>query len=251
MDQNPEFQMFFDKFEKEIVEPLVAEIMKEQFSVPPPNLLVPEKVWKEDTRKNLMSVCGAKELREKLISAQVTVLGELKTELPPVDFQKFQENWKQGVDQLIVTPEKELSKEQEQFPPSLQSIMGITEETISHIYDVGVRYFQKLDYHKASDIFYLVTLIDYLRHNAWTSLGLCEMENLNFDQALEAFGMASITDIDNPLPYITSAECSIELGKLDDAKQFLDLARAAVLHQPQGEQEGFLKQLNRVQKKIK
>jgi hypothetical protein len=251
-EENPSFHAFLEKFEKEIVEPLVAEIMKEQFSVPPPNLLVPEAMWKEDTKKQLMDICSAKDLRDRIISAQVVVLNDLKGLLPPADYQKFQENWKQGVEKLIAIAEQELPKEKkEEFPPSLQSLIGITEETIGHIYDVGVRRFQKMDFHKASDVFYLVTMIDYLRHNAWISLGLCEMENHHFELALEAFGMASITDIDDPLPYITSAECAYELGKEHDAKQFLNLARAAILHQPQEKREAFQTQVNQLQQKVR
>lgn len=252
MEENPSIHQFFEKFEKEIVEPLVAEIMKEQFSVPPPNLLVPEKVWKSDTKKQLMDICSAKELRARLLSAQVAVLHDLKSHLSAADFQKFQQNWKQGVIKLIAIAEKELPKEKkEEFPPSLQSLIGITEETITHIYEVGIRLFGKMDFHKASDVFYLVTMIDYLRHNGWISLGLCEMENGHYEQALEAFGMANVTDIDNPLPYITSAECAIALGKDHDAKQFLNLARAAILHQPQSSRESFQAQVNQVQQKVR
>lgn len=254
-NMNPEdpFHEFFKKFEKEIVEPIVAEIMKEQFAVPPPNLLLPNAVWKEDIQKNLTDICSAKNLREKILSAQVTILKDLKKQLNFLDYQKFQENWKQGIMKLIELQGKAAppQEKREEFPPSLQSLMGITDETLSSIYDVGVRFYKRMDFHKASDIFYLVTLIDYLRHNAWVSLGLCEMENLHYVQALEAFGVASITDIDNPFPYIASAECSLELGKKSDSKQFLDLARAAILHQEPENRDDFLKLINRVQQKIK
>lgn len=248
-EENPSFEAFFEKFEKEVIEPLIAEIMREQFSTP--SLLVPEKMWKEDTKQQLQSICNAEELRSRLISAQMAVLSDLKSHLAPQDFQRFQENWRQGIEKLIAIAEKELPKEKrEEFPPSLQSLIGVTEETLSNIYDVGVRFFSKMDFHKASDIFYLVTLIDYLRHNAWISLGLCEMENHHFEKALEAFGMASITDIDNPLPYIASAECSAELGKQHDAKQFLSLARAAILHQPKENQEAFKMQVHKIEQKV-
>lgn len=251
-EENPSFKAFFEKFEKEVVEPLIAEIMKEQFSTPPPNLLVPEKVWKENTKQQLKDICSTKELRARLISGQVAAINDLKGHLSPDVFQRFQENWRQGVEKLIAIAEQGLPKEnKEEFPPALQTLIGVTEETLGHIYDSGVRHFQKMDFHKASDIFYLVTLIDYLRHNAWISLGLCEMENHHFEKALEAFGMASITDIDNPLPYITSAECSIELGKDHDAKQFLNLARAAILHQPKESQEKFKMQVNQTQQKVR
>lgn len=253
MKKKPIIEEFINSFEREVVDPIVAMIMKEEFSTPPPNLLVPASVWQKDTKQKLTEAYSGKGVQERIISAQNSVIHDLKTHLNHEDFNKFQENWRHALEKLSAPKEEKHSHEKhhEDFPPSLQSIIGITEETIGHIYDVGVRLFQKMDFVKAADVFYLVAFIDYLRHNAWVSFGLCELENGHFEVALEAFCMASITDINHPLPYYGSAECSVELGRMDDAKQFLKLAKIAVQHQPKSHQVRFLKQIENLLQKIK
>lgn len=240
-----------DNFEaefEEAVRPVIDDLMKQNFASPPPGLLIPEKVWRENVRKELTDACTGKEIRIRLDSAQNVILEDLKSHLSKVEFEKFQENWKQGLDKILsdtLQPQAAGT-----LPPTLQSLMGITEETLSKLYDVGVRCYKSKDFVKAADVFFFITLIDYLRHNVWISLGLSEQQNLHWDLALAAFGMAVMTNADDPVSYLQSAECSLALQNSVEAKQYLDLAEASIKKAPENSRKVFLDQLGTLRQKF-
>lgn len=231
-----------DDFEAELQEavlPIVDDLMKANFATPPPGLLVPEKVWRENIRQELIDVCTGKQIRNRLISAQNVILEGLKSHLAPAEFEAFQANWKQGMENMK-SPEE---------GTTLQSIMGITEETLGAIYDVGIRCYKLKDYIKAADVFFFMTIIDYLRHNVWISLGLSEQQNGHFELALAAFSMAVMTNSDNPISYLQSAECSLALHNGEEAGQYLDLAKEVIGKAPQ--KQRLLDQLHLLQQRCK
>jgi hypothetical protein len=241
-----------DDFEAEFQEavmPLVDDLIQENFAAAPPDLLVPEKIWRENLRKELIDVCTGKEIRNRLASAENVILEDLKSRLSPVEFEKFQADWKQGVEKIV--NEKMTPPQEGTFPPTLQSLMGITEETMVGIYEVGVRCYKRKEFIKAADVFFFMTLIDYLRHNVWISLGLSEQQSGHFDLALTAFSMAVMTNVDNPVAYLQSAECSLALQNGVEAKQYLDLAEEPIGKASGKTKQGFLDQLHVLQQKCK
>lgn len=245
MQENDDFEAEF----QEAVLPIVEDLMKENLAAPPPNLLIPEKVWRENIRQELIDVCTGKQIRARLHSAQTLILEDLKAQLSQVNFQQFQLDWKQGLEKIL--EEKIEPPEAGAMPPTIQKLMGISDGTLSHIYDVGVRYYKAKDFIKAADVFFFMTLIDYLRHNIWISLGLSEQHNGHFDLSLAAFSMAIMTNPDNPVAYLQSAECSLSLHDKLEAKQYLDLAEEAIHKAPQTAKQGFLDQMHRLNQRCK
>lgn len=239
-----------DKFESELQEavlPIVDDIMKENFAGPPPGLLVPETVWRENIRKELIDVCTGKQIRNRIISAQNVILNDLKSRLSSVEFEKFQADWKKGLEKIL--GEKLPAPEEGTLPPTLQHVMGISEETMATLYDVGFRCYKAKEFIKAADVFFFMTMVDYLRHNVWISLGLSEQQNGHFELALTAYSMAILTNADNPIGYLQSAECSLALHNAEEAGQYLDLAKEAIGKAPQKIKQRFLDQLGQLQQR--
>lgn len=241
-----------DEFEEELqaaVLPLVNDLIKANFASPPPHLLIPEKVWRENIRKELIDVCTGKQIRNRLFAAQNVILEDLKSQASLAEFERFQTDWKQGMEKM--TQNNMAIPEAGSLPPTLQSLMGLTEETLSKMYEIGIRRYKAKDFIQSADVFFFMTLIDYLRHNIWISLGLSEQQNGHFELALAAYSMAVMTKSDNPVAYLQSAECSLSLLNAIEASQYLELAKEVIEKVQEKARQRFLDQLHLLEQRCK
>lgn len=199
----------FEAEVKEAMEPII-DILIEEYETfsPPPGLLIPEKVWRSNIRQELTDACTGKEIQKRMNSAQTTILEDVQRHLSSAEFQHFQEEWQTGVEKILALDPSTLPDEGS-MPPSLQSIMGVSEEVFEHLYQVGLRCYNAKEYQKAADVFFFITIIDYLRFNNWVSLGLSEKQNKHWEVALSSFNMASLIHPENPVPYLQCAECCL------------------------------------------
>jgi len=106
---------------------------------------------------------------------------------------------------------------------SFQDILGYSNETMEKFYGAAHRLFTKEQYQEAADAFVFLTTLNPYVHNYWLGLGMCEQLNTDHEAALVAYGMAVITDDDNPLPHYHSACCLEAVGDLPNAIASLDL----------------------------
>jgi hypothetical protein len=242
------------QLEEEGIAPLVDELMATEYVVAPPNPLVPEKTWKEQKRNELMNLFSGKKDFNRIDSALEAVRLDFQAHLAPIEQEKLSEEWELGVEKindLLIQPAGEPAEESAATLPDLplRKIMNISDESFELFYKTGIRYFQNQDFIKAADVFFLLSLIDYQKHNIWISLGLSEMKIQQFEPALNAFAMAAITKSDTPYPYIYSAECCIALGRAHECSTYLDLAREALSALPPEEKESLLEQINVLEQK--
>lgn len=240
------------KFEKEIVSPIVDQVMATEYSVAPPDPLVPEKVWKERMRGELTTFLSGKEAMQRMESATEALLRHIHSNLSQVEIQELAKEWEMGVEKITELFEKKVEGPVEIIPIiTLQKIMNLSEKSLEIFYMAGVNLYEAKDYKKASDVFFLLTLIDYQRHNIWLSLGLSELKNNHFEQALNAFSMAAITKSESPLPYIYSAECCVALQRKEEASAYLELAKDGLSTLPVGQREVSLRQINILEQQAK
>ena len=97
-------------------------------------------------------------------------------------------------------------------------------ETLEKFYEAAYRIFQRQEFEKAADAFFFLVATNPSEHRFWCCLGLCEQLRQRYRQAIEAHGMAIITNVDNPYPHFHSALCYRELGQYQDALAALELA---------------------------
>lgn len=118
---------------------------------------------------------------------------------------------------------KQLKKELAQGK-SAQEIMGFSEEVMNKFYLAAYRLFESKKYVDAGNAFlFLVTLNPY-RHDYWLGLGMATQMCHDFEAAIDAYEMASICDIVNPVPYLYLAKCLFAIHDRTSALQALDLA---------------------------
>ena len=119
---------------------------------------------------------------------------------------------------------KKLLKKELAAGKTAQQIMGIDNETMAKFYGAAYRLFEHQRYVDAANGFlFLVTLNPY-NHEYWLGLGMATQMNNDFEAAVDAYEMAAICELDNPIPYFYLAKCLFAMHDRDSAKQALDLA---------------------------
>lgn len=119
---------------------------------------------------------------------------------------------------------KKLLKKQLAEGRSAQEIMGFSDETMAKFSGAAYRLFECKRYSDAANAFvFLVTLNPY-NHDYWLGLGMSTQLYGDFEAAIDAYEMAAICDIKNPVPYFYLAKCLFSMHDRDSALQALDLA---------------------------
>lgn len=125
-----------------------------------------------------------------------------------------------------------LKKALESGQPLFQ-ILGFTQNHLNDFYTSASSLFFRQDYHKASDAFYFLTTLNPNHPHYWLGLGLSEQHNGENHAALMAYSMATLHDVENPIPYYQSAYCYLELNDKESAKASLSLALSFADAHPQ------------------
>ena len=119
---------------------------------------------------------------------------------------------------------RKLLKKQLAEGKSAQDIMGFTDETMAKFYGAAYRLFESRRYTDAANAFvFLVTLNPY-NHDYWIGLGMSTQLFGDFEAAIDAYEMAAICDIQNPVPYFYLAKCLFAMHDRESALQALELA---------------------------
>lgn len=240
MDTKATLEPYLNKAKVELFAPLIEEVMKEHFAMPPPNSLESKEVWEEKKRKELMDLFSGQAVIEKTIAGFDAISEDLQGNLSLADRERISQEWKHGVETWIA---KAHSKEQivEAKPQeSLMGLMGISEETLNDFYQAANRYFKHQDFQKASDAFFAIAGLDPRRYNVWLALGLSEVHNQRTEPALISFSLASIINPVPPDPYFFSAECCFKDRRNEEAKIYLELAEEAIKNSPPKEKQAWV-----------
>lgn len=105
-----------------------------------------------------------------------------------------------------------------------QEILGFSDETLAKFYNAAYKLFENQKYMDAANAFlFLVTLNPY-NHDYWLGLGMATQMSGDYESAIDAYEMAAVYEMDNPVPYFYLAKCLFAMHDRDSALQALDLA---------------------------
>lgn len=107
---------------------------------------------------------------------------------------------------------------------SYQEIFKYSDEVMATFYKAAHGLFETQSYKEAADAFFFLTNLNPYHHAYWLGLGMSEHLNEDHSSALIAYGMAAMTDQENPLPHYHSASCYRELLDIENAIASYDLA---------------------------
>lgn len=109
---------------------------------------------------------------------------------------------------------------------SFQEIFNYSEDVMAEFYRAAYQLFQKQQYKEAADAFFFLTNLNSYIPAYWLGLGMSEHLNHEHASALIAYGMASLTDPENPTPHYHAAACYKEIHDFENALASYDLAIA-------------------------
>ena len=111
---------------------------------------------------------------------------------------------------------------------TFQEAFGFSDDTMSTLYDIGLRLFNENNLEKATGVFFLLTKMNTFLFEPWLALGMCHQNQKSYGDALYSYAMASLLDFDNPSPHLCSAECYIAVNNDQVGREALDLAIAVI-----------------------
>ncbi len=230
------FNQLFSDTDKEIA--IVVDNMLKNAPPPPHHSSQSPEQIRQEAGTILNELLSGKSLRDRIESGFQIIFRELAIHENPLLINDIRNEWKKCTEILTHKVKKETQSTQpasvaeQTTPPSFQEIFPVSDATLAHFYQCGSRLHQQANYQEAADVFFIVTTLDYRRHNAWLALGLAEKMLARWEVALVAFSMAALTNMENPISFLHSAECYIALGEKADAEAALQTAADLLKHLP-------------------
>ncbi len=200
---------------------------------------------KQGARAVLVEVLTGKDIRDRIERGFEVLVRELKSYEPPVSLEAIKKDWVGYTDYVLKT----VNKQELDFSLFEENI-PLSEDTLQQFYGVGFRLYEHERYEEAGDVFFVISNIDYRRHNVWMLLGLCEKALSRFDQALVAFSMAILTDPQDPWAFLYSSECYIALGEKIDAEECVRAASDLIQVKSNSYSNSILVRLNELKKDL-
>jgi len=99
---------------------------------------------------------------------------------------------------------------------------GITDEEIEAIYSVAYNLYENGKYDDALQVFKFLCFFDHLEKKYWLGLGAVHQMLKQYDDAVNAYSMAAMLDIDDPAPASHAADCLLLAGKKEEAESALN-----------------------------
>jgi type III secretion system low calcium response chaperone LcrH/SycD len=107
---------------------------------------------------------------------------------------------------------------------TIQDIVEFSEETMAKFYGAAYRLFQDKRYQEASDAFLFLATLNPHHYDYWLGLGMATQLCHDYEGAIDAYELAAIADIANPIPYFYLAKCLFAIHDRESALQALELA---------------------------
>jgi tetratricopeptide (TPR) repeat protein len=238
---------FYDKLTERVIDPQIEKFLTQIKDKKPERFAEIKDIstFKLETRKFL----SGEGLRKKIELGVEAVIQDFQTRLSEQQINSIQKEVLEGLSNL----EKRSSevKEKELDMTSLENLMGISKLTINEVYQAGVHQFKQKAFQNAADIFFILSLLNYGRHNIWLSLGLSEQQLDHHEAAITYFAMASVTNIQSPWSFIYAVESSLHLNELTEAKAYLEHAKEICKANPIKNQKDISDYIDRLEKNIK
>ena len=105
-----------------------------------------------------------------------------------------------------------------------KDVQGFSDENMEALYTVAYNAVQAGLFEKAEKLFRFLALFDNSQEKYWNGLGISLFNQSNYDGALQAYSMATLLNVDDPLAPMRLAECHLALGDIETAVGTLEVA---------------------------
>lgn len=119
---------------------------------------------------------------------------------------------------------KKLLKQELAEGKTAQEIIGFSHETMAKFYHAAYVLFEHKRYEDAANAFLFLATLNPHNHDYWVGLGMATQLCHDYEAAIDAYELAALSDISNPVPYFYLAKCLFAIHDRESALQALDLA---------------------------
>ncbi len=99
---------------------------------------------------------------------------------------------------------------------------NLTSNELELIYAVAHSYYANKKYDKALPIFKFLTMFDHITAKWWTGLGATWQMTKDYENAVNAYAMATVLDVEDPKPQLQAGYCLVMLGRKTEAREALE-----------------------------
>lgn len=103
---------------------------------------------------------------------------------------------------------------------TLAETLGISQNTLSSIYNLASHLFTDRKIEDALAIFEVLIFLNPYCYEIWYSKGLCEKNLHHFERAITSFSFASFYNSEAYQPYLQITECLIQVHNFEEAKKY-------------------------------
>lgn len=123
-----------------------------------------------------------------------------------------------------ITPERLAGLVQDFFSnqKSFKDIKGISEREMEAIYATAYNFYSHGKFERAKSIFSALTQLDQHQAKYWVGLGASYQMLKQYQSAIDAFGIATLLDTNDPKPVFYASSCFMKLNQIDLAQQSLE-----------------------------
>lgn len=109
---------------------------------------------------------------------------------------------------------------------TFKDVRGITDKEMESMYAIAYNFYNHGKFDRANDLFTALCQMDTYEPKYWIGLGAARQMQKNYEKAIDAYGMATLFDAQNPLPAFYAAHCYMKLKNHERAIQALDAVLA-------------------------
>ena len=104
---------------------------------------------------------------------------------------------------------------------TFKHLKNISDDDMEGIYSVGYSLYNNGKYDDAEKVFQFLTYFDHYSRKYWMGLGATWQMAKKHKKATEAYAMATLLDVHDPMPYLHAADCLLAQGDVENAKSAL------------------------------
>ena len=116
---------------------------------------------------------------------------------------------------------------------TLRDIQGLTNENMEGLYALAYSEYNQGKYDKAQELFQLLCQLDHLEKKYWVGLGATRQMLKDYSNAIDAYSVAVMFDLNDPVPPMHAAECHLASGNREEAVSGFQYAIDAAGSRPQ------------------
>ena len=212
MDNNSNL-LLSDFIESQIDDLIQEDDYYQAFATP----LKSASIIKQEHKRKLEDFFKFSEQRSRIEHAEKLISDLMPTFVSTIEFAEIKEEFDNSAShfsRFIATKEDEISKR----PILLQEMLGLSDETLLHIYSLGRSLFQKNQYEDALALFTFLTILAPHVSSYWIFEGACFQIQSSNEEALAAFNAAKFLNPLDPLPIAYAIESYHALKDKDQMK---------------------------------